>query len=74
MLAFLLCVCEPGEEKEITKRLQDYREVTETFVVYGKYDVIGKVEVPDVKALNELISEIRQSRNVRMTRTLIVVE
>ena len=73
MLAFLLCVCEPGEEKQITERLQNYKEVTETFVVYGKYDVIGKVEVPDIKALNELISEIRQSETIRMTRTLIVM-
>lgn len=71
MLAFLLLICEPGTEKELIGNLQNHREFSEMFVVYGEYDIIGKVEVPDLKRLNELIFEVRQHRNIRMTRTLI---
>lgn len=74
MLAFLLLVCEPGTEKELVKDLQHYKEITEMFVLYGEYDVVGKVEIPDLNRLNELIFEVRQHRNIRMTRTLIAME
>lgn len=73
-MAFLLLICEPGTEKELANDLQLYNEVTETFVLYGEYDVIGKVEAPDLTRLNELIFEVRQHKNIRMTCTLIAME
>ena len=74
MLAFLLCTCEPGEEKEVTRELQKNEEITETFVVYGKYDVIGKIEVQDLTHLNELVSDIRQSNHITNTHILVTME
>ena len=73
MLAFLLLVCSPGTEKELAEEMQTYEEIVEAFVVYGEYDLLGKVDVPDLKKLNEFITEIRQYKHIQMTHTLIVM-
>ena len=73
MLAFLLLVCSPGMEKELAEELQIYKEIAEAFVVYGEYDIIGKVEVPDLKQLNVFVTEVRKHKHIELTNTLIVM-
>lgn len=73
MLAFLLLVCSPGMEKELVEELHTYKEIAEAFVVYGEYDIIGKVEVPDLNQLNDFITEIRKHKHIELTNTLIVM-
>ena len=73
MLAFLLLVCSPGTEKELAEELQTSEEIAEVFVVYGEYDILGKVDVPDLKKLNGFITEIRKHKHIHMSHTLIVM-
>ena len=73
MLAFLLCACSPGTEKELLEGLQIFKEIIETYIVYGEYDVISKIEVPDLKQLNNLIFKVRQNDKLRTSSTLIVI-
>lgn len=49
--------------------------VVEAHAIYGESDVIAKVEVPDIRDLDELVLEkIQALEYVESTRTFIVME
>ncbi|NJE08342.1 Lrp/AsnC family transcriptional regulator [Thermococcus sp. M39] len=72
MIAFILITAQNGRENEIAENLKKIPEVKEAYVLYGDYDVIAKVEVEDLKRLNELRNEIlKENRGILYTETLI---
>ncbi len=74
-LAYVLVNAEIGSEDELLKELLETDGVIEAYVVYGVYDIICKVEAPDMDRLKEIITtKIRRKENVRSTLTMIVVE
>ncbi|MHC1604651.1 MAG: Lrp/AsnC ligand binding domain-containing protein [Candidatus Methanofastidiosia archaeon] len=73
-LAYILCVAESGKEWEIIKKLEKFKEVAETFIVYGEYDIIIKVEVPSTDALRIFMTEkVRNISFIERTTTLIAI-
>jgi DNA-binding Lrp family transcriptional regulator len=49
--------------------------VKESYVVYGVYDVVAKVEADSMDKLKEIVTwKIRRLDRVRSTLTMIVVE
>jgi len=72
--AFLLISAEVGQEDQVISELQAIPEVKESYVVYGVYDVIARVEAESMQHLKDVVSlRIRQLDSVRTTLTMIVV-
>ncbi len=74
-LAFVLINAEIGSEDEVLKEMKKIPNVKEAYVVYGVYDIVGKVEADTMDKLKEIITwKIRRLEKVRSTLTMIVVE
>jgi DNA-binding Lrp family transcriptional regulator len=74
-LAFVLINAEIGSEDEVLKELRKLTNVKESYVVYGVYDVVAKVEAESMDKLKEIVTwKIRRLDKVRSTLTMIVVE
>jgi len=73
-VAYILCVTEVGKEKDVQAKLKEINEVKEVYVVYGEYDLVVKVELDDLKALDVFITEkIRGIGHIQMTSTMIAL-
>ena len=72
--AFVLVVSEVGQEDQVIIDLQAIPEVKVSYVVYGVYDVIARVEAESMQHLKDVVSlRIRQLDTVRSTLSMIVV-
>jgi Lrp/AsnC family transcriptional regulator for asnA, asnC and gidA len=62
-----------GYEKSVQTELLEIDEIEESFMVYGVYDMIVKIEVDDMDKINYVVGrKIRIISNVHSTLTLIV--
>ena len=74
-LAFVLINAEIGSEDEVLQELRKLSNVKESYVVYGVYDIVAKVEAESMDKLKEIVTwKIRRLDRVRSTLTMIVVE
>jgi DNA-binding Lrp family transcriptional regulator len=74
-LAFVLINAEIGSEDEVVAELRKIGNVKESYVVYGVYDIVAKVEADSMDKLKEVVTwKIRRLDKVRSTLTMIVVE
>ena len=74
-LAFVLINAEIGSEDDVLKELRKIGNVKESYVVYGVYDIVAKVEADSMDKLKEIVTwKIRRLDRVRSTLTMIVVE
>jgi len=70
--AFVLVVVKPGHEEEVYNALKDNDKIKEIYRVYGEYDLILRVEVESVEALDRFHDEVlRKLKHIEMTETLI---
>ncbi len=73
--AYVIIHCDQAREDLVLRDLNKIPEVKEGDVVYGNYDVIGKVEAQNHKELENIITKkIRNLECVRTTMTLNVVQ
>ena len=74
-LAFVLINAEIGSEDDVLTELRKLGNVKESYVVYGVYDIVAKVEAESMDKLKEIVTwKIRRLDKVRSTLTMIVVE
>ena len=74
-VAFVLINAEIGSEDEVVTELRKLSNVRESYVVYGVYDIVAKVEAESMDKLKEIVTwKIRRLDKVRSTLTMIVVE
>lgn len=74
-LAFVLINAEIGSEDEVVAEMRKISNVKESYVVYGVYDIVAKVEADSMDKLKEIVTwKIRRLDKVRSTLTMIVVE
>ncbi|MGB9124067.1 MAG: Lrp/AsnC ligand binding domain-containing protein [Nitrosotalea sp.] len=72
--AFVAIHCETGKESPIIRKLMEIKGVSEVTGTLGLYDIIVKVEAPDSKELESIITtKIRRIQNVLTTMTLMVI-
>jgi DNA-binding Lrp family transcriptional regulator len=72
VVAYVLLIVKPGEESNVAEKLKKKKEVKDVSVVYGEYDIIAKVEMPNMEGLqNFLIKEIRAMDEIERTSTMI---
>ncbi|WP_297419644.1 Lrp/AsnC ligand binding domain-containing protein [Thermococcus sp.] len=69
---FIMVVVRPGHEDEVYNALMKDGRVKEIYRVYGEYDILLRVEVPNVEELDKFHDEVlRKIKNIEMTETLI---
>jgi DNA-binding Lrp family transcriptional regulator len=74
-VAIVLINAEIGSEDEVAGELRKISNVKESYVVYGVYDIVAKVEADSMDKLKEIVTwKIRRLDKVRSTLTMIVVE
>ena len=75
IVAYILVNVEVGMEGEVRDKIVDKfnKAVTEARIVYGEYDIVVRVEVDSMRALEAVVSGIRAIEGVRRTVTLIAV-
>jgi DNA-binding Lrp family transcriptional regulator len=72
--AYVLVNTELGHEAEVVKELKMIEGVLETYLVYGVYDIIGRIEAETMEELKNIISwKVRRIQRVRSTLTMIVM-
>ena len=74
-MAHVLINCDPGFENQIVSELKKFDTVHEARAVYGVFDIVVKLESPNLQELRENISDdIRKLKNVNATLTLMDVD
>ncbi len=74
VLAFILVATTSCSSYNVRDRLKEVPGVEEAHVVFGQYDVILKVDVPDSETLRKLVfGKIRSMECVISTATLTVL-
>ena len=72
--AYVMVSTEIGSEKQVVKDLETLPQIRETYMVYGIYDVIIKVEFADRNELREIIiRKIRGIHGIKSTITLMEI-
>ena len=71
---FLLCETEVGSLEEVLRRLKAVPEVTEVEAVTGPFDLIVKVQAPQInQALDVVVHKVRRIPGIKATETLVTV-
>ena len=73
--AYVVIHSDRGEEYGILKNISHIPEVKEADVIFGYYDVICKIESPDNKKLENVITKaVRTLPHIRSTMTLNIIQ
>jgi DNA-binding Lrp family transcriptional regulator len=74
MRAMLLINVEPGKDKKVIEQLEKTEGIKEAYIVYGRHDIIAKVEAENLKRIREIISNrVRQLDAVDSVVPLVAV-
>jgi DNA-binding Lrp family transcriptional regulator len=72
--AYVLISVESGSEEQVVNELEKILHVKETYMVYGVYDLILKVEFDDRVELSRItIRKIRGIQGIESTMTLLIL-
>jgi DNA-binding Lrp family transcriptional regulator len=73
--AFVFINVKPGKEKEVLEKLRKIKNVTESFGLYGDYDIVVKVESEVKERLQAIVTQqIRSIKNIENTCTNYVFD
>jgi len=73
--AYILINCELGSEESIIQQLKNLDGVSEVHGTFGAYDILAKIESPQVEDLRDSFSwKIRKIDKIRSTLTLMGIE
>ena len=73
--AYILINCEIGSEEEVITALKNIDTIKEVHGTFGAYDILAKIESPQIEDLRETITwKIRKIDKIRSTLTLMGIE
>jgi len=73
--AYILINCVIGSEEEVITALKNIDSIKEVHGTFGAYDILAKIESPQVEDLRETITwKIRKIDKIRSTLTLMGIE
>lgn len=65
----------PGKEKEVLQKLRKIKNVTESFELYGDYDIVIKIETEEKERLQAIVmQQIRSIEGIENTSTNYVFD
>jgi len=71
--AYVMFKVTSGTEREVCEKIVNFDGVQVADIVYGEYDVVARVSVPDLAALESFLSEkMRNVPSVMVTSTMIL--
>lgn len=74
MQAIVYIRTEPGKALELLEKIKELPEVRFAAATTGRYDIVVRVEVQDLRALGEsVVSKIQGIAGVRYTETSLIV-
>ena len=69
---FALLSVSPLYEKEVYEKLKTIPEVVEVYPLFGEYDILLRIEAPDIDSIGSIvIHKIRSTKGITDTKTLI---
>ncbi len=72
---YLMINTELGSEREVQKELKEIEGVKETYLIYGVYDIIARIETETMEELKDIIAmNIRRLHKIKSTLSMIVIE
>jgi DNA-binding Lrp family transcriptional regulator len=73
LYALAACKVASGSERDVAKKLVEFKEVTHADIVFGEYNVIATMPKDNLVKLEEFVSEsIRNVPNILVTSTVII--
>jgi DNA-binding Lrp family transcriptional regulator len=73
--AYILFKVSAGKEKEALEKIADLPEVQTVGIVYGEYDLIAKITVPTLHALEDFMAEkITKVPSIILTSTMVLAQ
>lgn len=73
--AYILITTKYGKERQVCEELSNHKEIEETDILYGNFDILAKITAEDMKQIdNFILTKIRANPNIESTNTLIVAE
>jgi DNA-binding Lrp family transcriptional regulator len=71
-IGFALLSISPLHEKSVFEELRNLPEVIEIHPLFGEYDILIKIECPDIDSIGDVvIKKIRSKKGIVDTKTLI---
>jgi len=71
--AYVLFKVSSGTERESCEKIAELDEVLIVSIVYGEYDIIARISVPDMQALERFVGEkIRKVPSLLVTSTMVI--
>lgn len=64
----------PGYEKAAYRELKNIEGIKDVYHVFGEYDFVIIIDVEDLTVLNDVVDKIRESENVKATKTIVGAE
>ena len=75
VIVFMLIHVKPNKLKIVSNTLSKLEEVKEIHEIYGRFDIVAKVEVVDNEALQSFFqNKISKIEGIRTTETLIALD
>ncbi|MFC2134627.1 Lrp/AsnC family transcriptional regulator [Bacteroidota bacterium] len=75
MFAYVLVSLLECDEQEVLDKLLSYKEIKETHILFGEWDLIAKIEAKSPEAAGTFVMDkIRSLPDVKITSTLIVAK
>jgi DNA-binding Lrp family transcriptional regulator len=71
VVAFLLLLTSSDQTEQLIKEIGDMREVLETYIIYGDWDVLIKIKVKSLPELTRFVMRLRKIEGVNKSITLI---
>ena len=74
-MAYVLITTEPGAVDSVLESLKKMDSVKETYMVYGVYDVVAKIQAETMEKLKDIVTwKVRSLDEVRSTITMLILE
>ncbi len=70
---FILLNCDLGAEEYIVDELKQLEKVSNAYLTFGAYDVIGEIQTKDQEEFEKTVAVIRKLSRVVSTMTLNVI-
>ncbi|MHA1301709.1 MAG: Lrp/AsnC family transcriptional regulator [Candidatus Helarchaeota archaeon] len=74
IIAFILMETESDKTENILEFLKERNDVKESYIIYGDWDILIKINVERLPDLTHFVMNIRKIKGVRKTSTLIAMQ
>ena len=75
ILAYVLITMQSGGEKEVLKRISNFKVIIEANLIVGEFDAVIKVKVEDISELDKFLTDkLRALPDVFLTTTMIITQ